>query len=254
MMISSSSPLSFLVLTLLAVLVSHVKGAGDDNYNMTIRRFDFDVRSAYAPFVKALSNITSIYHHWPPTNQRTDLPEYLRIASIHQPEQDEPTLVGPPLHVQQGDRLNVALRNSLMFSGLSIHWHGFEMKNAPEYDGVVGVTQCAVSPSEQFLYNFTVEETPGTYWYHTHSEALGVDAYDAVRGPLIVHPPGEHSKTLVDQLNEETSKRGKLAYANERILLFSDGFLMSEAKHYIANLGGLNAPGMDTSYRSNFTL
>jgi hypothetical protein len=241
----SSSPLSFLLspLALLAMLVCHVEGAGDDNYNMTLRHFDFDVRPAYAPFVKALSNITSIYHQWPPRNLRTDLPEYLQIASIHQPQQDEPTLMGPAVHVQQGDRLNVALRNSLMFSGLSIHWHGFEMKNGPEYDGVVGVTQCAVSPSEHFLYNFTVEETPGTYWYHTHSGALGIDAYDAVRGPLIVHPPGEQSKTLVDQLNEETAERGKLAYANERILLFSDGILMSEAKHGIAQLGGLNAPG-----------
>ncbi len=79
------------------------------------------------------------------------------------------TLVGPPIHVQVGDTLSVVLKNSLQTSGLSIHWHGFEMTNALEYDGVVGVTQCPVSPGAQFRYKFKVEETPGSYWYHTHS-------------------------------------------------------------------------------------
>uniref|UniRef100_A0A7S2PNJ3 Plastocyanin-like domain-containing protein n=1 Tax=Skeletonema marinoi TaxID=267567 RepID=A0A7S2PNJ3_9STRA len=82
------------------------------------------------------------------------------------------SLVGPPIHVQLGDTLSVMLKNSLPTSGLSIHWHGFEMTNALEFDGVVGVTQCPISPHTQFRYEFEVDENPGSYWWHTHSVSV----------------------------------------------------------------------------------
>lgn len=44
-----------------------------------------------------------------------------------------------PIHVRDGDFLSVTLRNSLPGTGLSLHWHGFEMTDHLEYDGVVSV-------------------------------------------------------------------------------------------------------------------
>ena len=95
----------------------------------------------------------------------------------------------PAIHIVAGDVLSVNVTNNIPDHGLSIHWHGFEMKNKNIFDGVVGLTQCAIAPGESFLYEFNVHEIPGTYWWHTHS---GIDpaAQDLVRGPLIVHPPG----------------------------------------------------------------
>jgi len=179
-------------------------------------------------------------------------------------------IMGPPIHVQVGDTLRVSVTNSMQNSGLSVHWHGFEMRGANRvYDGVVGVTQCAIPPridhrhyfdddeeegnddslpliggSNNFVYEFVVNEDPGTYWYHTHAGAL--DLVDAVKGPLIVHPRDDDGtegvKELVAALNSGVVTSGEssnltervssntnlsldpLSYRNERILFFSDQF------------------------------
>ena len=34
-----------------------------------------------------------------------------------------------------------------------------------EYDGVVGITQCPISPTDTFTYKWQVDETPGRLWF-----------------------------------------------------------------------------------------
>eukprot|EP00537_Pseudo-nitzschia_pungens_P012277 CAMPEP_0172386058 /NCGR_PEP_ID=MMETSP1061-20121228/3655_1 /TAXON_ID=37318 /ORGANISM="Pseudo-nitzschia pungens, Strain cf. pungens" /LENGTH=1062 /DNA_ID=CAMNT_0013115305 /DNA_START=282 /DNA_END=3470 /DNA_ORIENTATION=- len=212
----------------------------------------FDIRTAYAPFASSLPEHTSIYHEWPRHNLRTNLPDYINVATSVTTDLREVkhiessyTLMGKPIHVSEGDRLEVSLNNYLPTTGLSLHFHGFEMRDSLVYDGVVGITQCAVSPYETFVYNFTVDEVPGTYWYHTHAGFLGVDGYNAIKGPLIVHP--RHSPNLLElsetNRNEIAGSHSSLiSYGNERILFFSDGSLLSESSLYMNQLGGLNPP------------
>lgn len=174
-----------LLLTGLLTLLSAVTG------DAAVRSFNFDAQVKYVPLLRSLPNHTSIYHEWPPKPLRKTLPDYISAAVVvtqtvnaDETSDDKNTnthdsnsdlaLVGPPMHVQVGDTLSVVLKNSLQTSGLSIHWHGFEMTNALEYDGVVGVTQCPVSPDAQFRYEFKVEETAGSYWYHTHSVSVHI--------------------------------------------------------------------------------
>jgi len=208
--------------------------------NTNVRFYKFEIKSNYAPLTKDLPQSTKIYHEWPLRKLRVDLPKYLRIASIHNAQGGTPTLIGPPIHVQAGDKLKVEVENSLINTGISIHWHGFELKNSWEYDGVAGITQCPISPSGTFTYEFDVNEVPGTYWYHTHSGSLGVNAFDAIHGPLVVHPRGSTHQKLVESLNSIVEN--KLSYQNERILFFSDGFLHSDSHHLLIKMGGLNAP------------
>jgi FtsP/CotA-like multicopper oxidase with cupredoxin domain len=47
-------------------------------------------------------------------------------------------LMGRPIHVMQNEILSLEINNKLPSTGLSIHFHGFEMANKVEYDGVVG--------------------------------------------------------------------------------------------------------------------
>lgn len=88
---------------------------------------------------------------------------------------------GPEIRCRRGDRLSVAVQNSLP-QGTSIHWHGIRIDNA--MDGVSGLTQKPILPDAKFLYDFTVPDA-GTYWYHPHNrtwEQLARGLY----GPLII--------------------------------------------------------------------
>lgn len=74
---------------------------------------------------------------------------------------------GPTIKARQGDYIVVRVKNSLMTENLSIHWHGIRQIGSPWFDGTEGVTQCAVTPGETFVYRFVVDR-PGTYLYHAH--------------------------------------------------------------------------------------
>ena len=136
----------------------------------------------------------------------------------------------PSIHVRVGDVLSVNVTNLLPDHGMSIHWHGFEMKGQNVYDGVVGVTQCAIAPGESFLYTFVVDEVPGTYWWHTHSGEDPV-AHDLVRGPLIVHPKNTD--------NQHDIPDG-YSYGHERILFLQDVPVHDPGVAWARHMGGLD--------------
>ncbi len=235
-----------------------------------VRSFDFTIKEQFAPLAITLPSHTSIYNEWPRKDLRASLPNYLSIATtvdshhhtmesfsgeddtkIIDPPTSVPVLMGMPIHVVENDVLEMNIMNNLSNTGLSIHFHGFEMKNALEYDGVVGLTQCAIPPLGGFHYTFEVEETEGSYWYHTHSGNLGVNSHNMIKAPLIVHPNTNDSRELVDELNSITARKQcsqendygpLLSYANERIVFISDGFLQSDTIIEMYSVGGLNPP------------
>jgi len=226
-------------------------------HNDKIRIFNFNIKERYAPLATSLPSHTSVFKKWPQDgdHERAPLPNYLSIATMTSQGSDitdsSYILMGLPVHVVENDRLLMRIENNLQSTGLSIHFHGFEMKNALEYDGVVGLNQCAIPPEEKFDYNFKVEETEGLYWYHTHSGNLGIDSHNMIKGPLIVHPDTVESRKLVDELNAFVAKDqvgsivdyGPLiSYGNERILFFSDGFFKSDTLLEMTYLSGLNPP------------
>ena len=79
----------------------------------------------------------------------------------------EGTVPGRLLRAQAGDRVRFRLINQLE-QPTSIHWHGIRIDNV--MDGVTGLTQEAVPPKGEFLYDFTVPDA-GTYWYHSHNRS-----------------------------------------------------------------------------------
>lgn len=217
----------------------------------SVRSYNFTIKETYIPFISRLPAHTSIYNKWPRLELRTKLPEYLSIVTTIEKHgswgNNFKVLMAKPIHVVESDRLELTISNDLLATGLSIHFHGFEMSEAIQYDGVVGLTQCPLSPGHSFSYNFTVQETKGTYWYHTHSGNLNIESHNVVKAPIIVHPDTEESRSLVDRLYDVNltsleDYRPLLSYENERILFFSDGFLHSENKMEMYAIGGLNPP------------
>jgi len=92
---------------------------------------------------------------------------------------------GPEIRVRQGGLVEVTLVNADVQEGVSLHWHGVDVPNAE--DGVPGVTQDAVRPGGQHVYRF-VPDRAGTFWYHTHRDAVST-VQRGLFGALVVEEP-----------------------------------------------------------------
>ena len=105
---------------------------------------------------------------------------------------------GPEIRLTEGDTLHVTVKNRLP-EGTTIHWHGVPLVNS--MDGVPGVTQPPVQPSQDYVYTF-VTPAAGTYLYHSHA---GLQLDRGLYGPLIIQP-----------------KRETLTYDNEFVVVLDD--------------------------------
>ncbi len=97
---------------------------------------------------------------------------------------------GPTIRARKGGRVKARLENALKQSS-AVHWHGIRIDN--KMDGVPGLTQSAVAPGSDFLYDFMVPDA-GTYWYHSHDRSWEQVAR-GLYGALIVE---EENPPLVD--------------------------------------------------------
>ena len=66
---------------------------------------------------------------------------------------------GPTIQANEGDRVRIVFDNHLP-EPTGIHWHGLELPI--EMDGVPGVGQKSVMPSERFIYEFSLHQN-GTF-------------------------------------------------------------------------------------------
>lgn len=118
---------------------------------------------------------------------------------------------GPLIECRSGDHLVIRVRNSLALEGVSIHWHGIQMRNANSMDGAVGFTQCPVPPGGEFIYEFDIdEEQSGSFWWHAHSQ---VQRGDGMYGGLVVHRP-----------SKQYSEMSVYGYEMEYLLLVGDWY------------------------------
>lgn len=89
----------------------------------------------------------------------------------------------PTLRVKKGDRVNLYLTNGFDDRNTTLHFHGMFQNGTSQMDGPEMVTQCPIPPGETFLYNFTVADQVGTYWYHSHTAG---QYGDGMRAPFII--------------------------------------------------------------------
>jgi len=48
------------------------------------------------------------------------------------------------------------------------HWHGVFQRGSNWADGASAISQCPIVPQESFVYQFSVPDQAGTFWYHSH--------------------------------------------------------------------------------------
>ncbi|CAI5760784.1 unnamed protein product [Candida verbasci] len=108
----------------------------------------------------------------------------------------------PTLRVKKGDRVNLYLINGFDDRNTSLHFHGMFQPGSSQMDGPEMITQCPIPPGETFLYNFTVGNQVGTYWYHSHTSG---QYGDGMRGVFIIEDddfPYEYDEEVVLTLGE----------------------------------------------------
>ncbi|KAF8169811.1 yellow laccase [Pholiota molesta] len=104
-----------------------------------------------------------------------------RSTVLAGPTADNVTFPGPLITGFKGDTF---LTDTTMLTSTSIHWHGLFQEGTNWADGPVGVNQCPISPGHSFLYQFSVPDQAGTFWYHSHHST---QYCDGLRGPLVIY-------------------------------------------------------------------
>ncbi|KAF8237984.1 laccase 2 precursor [Tricholoma matsutake] len=130
---------------------------------------------------------------------------YSRSAVLAGGTPESASFPGPLIRGVKGDRflLNVVdlLTDSTMLKSTSIHWHGIFQRNTSWADGTAFVTQCPIVPGYSFLYDFTVLDQAGTFWYHSH---LSTQYCDGLRGAFVIYDPHDPHSSLYDVDDEST--------------------------------------------------
>ncbi|CAA7264102.1 unnamed protein product [Cyclocybe aegerita] len=118
---------------------------------------------------------------------------------------DSVSFPGPVITGKKGDtfRMNVidALTDTTMLVSTSIHWHGFFQHGTNWADGPIGVNQCPLASGHAFLYEFSVPDQAGTFWYHSH---YSTQYCDGLRGALVVYDDNDPYAHLYDFDDEST--------------------------------------------------
>jgi blue copper oxidase len=133
--------------------------------------------------------------------------------------------LGPVFRVKQGQKVRVRFKNQLPRESV-IHWHGLHIP--PEMDGH---PMYAVDGGEQYVYEFEVNNRPGTYWFHPHPDKItGPQVYRGLAGMFIVEddennlPSGQYDVPLIIQ-DRIFDDNNQLVYMQNNPMSQMQGFL-----------------------------
>ncbi|MBS3774075.1 MAG: multicopper oxidase family protein [Bacteroidales bacterium] len=135
------------------------------------------------------------------------------------------TYLGPIIRVKPGQKVRVRFKNQLPRESV-IHWHGLHI--SPRMDGH---PMYAIDQGEQFIYEFTVNNRPGTYWFHPHPDQItGPQVYYGLAGMFIVEgayadlPSGDYDMPLIIQ-DRKFDGDNQLVYLENNRMARMRGFL-----------------------------
>ena len=171
----------FLIVTFVYYLPLRFRTSGDDRGHNDAAMMDDHAHEDDLPSVETLSKLSlrtpkDATEKLSFTLAQDGVKEFTLVASEFRWEMADGTwthvwgyngqIPGPEIRVNEGDKVRVIVRNNLPDS-TSVHWHGIDVPW--QADGVPGVTQQAIKPGEEFVYEFTADPA-GTHFYHTHGK------------------------------------------------------------------------------------
>ncbi|BCN39582.1 bilirubin oxidase [Alicycliphilus denitrificans] len=101
------------------------------------------------------------------------------------------TYLGPIIRVHRGQRVRIDLINELPESTI-IHWHGLHVPEPMD-----GHPRYAIAPGARYVYEFTVVNRAGSYWFHPHPHGrTGKQVYFGLAGLFLVSDDEEAALEL----------------------------------------------------------
>lgn len=148
--------------------------------------------------------------------------------------------LGPILRLHKGQHVRIHFKNNLPEESI-IHWHGLILPEKMD-----GHPRFAVGTGESYLYDFTVQNQAGTYWFHPHPHGrTGAQVYQGLAGLFLVTddeesalglPDGEYDIPLVIQ-DRQFDDQQQFVYG---ATAGSSGGMMSGMNHGNSSDAGLD--------------
>ena len=111
--------------------------------------------------------------------------------------------LGPIIHLRTGQQVRINFTNNLAEESI-VHWHGLHVPHAAD-----GHPSNVIGTGETYVYEFTVLDQAGTYWYHPHPHGrTGPQVIMGMAGLFLISdaaedaanlPSGEFDRPLVIQ-------------------------------------------------------
>jgi len=101
------------------------------------------------------------------------------------------SFLGPIIHARRGQAVRIHFINQLPESSI-IHWHGLHVPEMAD-----GHPRLAVNTNNTYVYDFTIKDRAGMYWYHPHPHGrTALQVYMGLAGLLIVSDEEEDQLAL----------------------------------------------------------
>jgi FtsP/CotA-like multicopper oxidase with cupredoxin domain len=134
----------------------------------------------------------------------------------------------PVIRTRRGQKVRVHFINRLPEESI-VHWHGLHIVQRMD-----GHPMYAVGTGKRYVYEFTVDNRAGTYWFHPHPHGrTGFQVYHGLAGFLLVGdeeedaarlPSGEHDLPLIIQ-DRTFDPLNRLVYLGRGMMDRMMGFL-----------------------------
>ncbi|HEX6019876.1 MAG TPA: multicopper oxidase domain-containing protein [Burkholderiaceae bacterium] len=128
--------------------------------------------------------------------------------------------LGPVIRLRRHQRVRIDFVNDLPESTI-VHWHGLHLPAAMD-----GHPRDAIAPGSRFVYEFTVVDRAGSYWFHPHPDGrTGKQVWFGLAGLLLIGddeedrlglPSGRHDLPLVIQ-DRSFDDDNQFVYLGQRI-------------------------------------
>lgn len=147
--------------------------------------------------------------------------------------------LGPTVRVRRGRRVRIEFTNDLP-EPTTIHWHGLHVP-----DDMDGHPRHAVGPGERFVYEFTILNRAGTYWYHAHPHGrTGFQVYHGLAGLFLVSDDEEQALALPRGAHDIALVLQDRNFDRENQFVYPSGGMMGDGMMGGGMGGGMMGPGM----------